>query len=84
MFYGIIIRMYYDEGTRHNSPHLHAYYNETEAVFEIDTGNVIGGKFPPKETRLVQAWIDLRKSELLANWKLAREGEALYKVEPLR
>lgn len=33
MFYGILIRMYYDD---HNPPHFHAFYNEYEATFTFD------------------------------------------------
>ncbi len=35
-FFGIIIRMYYDE---HNPPHLHAEYQGTKAVFDFQ-GNM--------------------------------------------
>ena len=33
MFYGIIIRMYYDD---HNPPHFHAFYGDYKAVFNFD------------------------------------------------
>lgn len=32
MFYGILIRMYYDD---HNPPHFHAFYNGMEAIIHI-------------------------------------------------
>ena len=84
MFYGIIIRMYFDDDKRHHLPHVHAIYNEYEAMFDIETGKILDGKFPPKETKFVETWILLRQSELLANWKLATSGEQLYRIEPLR
>lgn len=84
MFYGIIIYMYFDDTKRHKLPHVHAMYNENEAVFALSSGEILDGKFPPKETKLVQTWILLRQDELLANWKLATSGEPLYKIEPLR
>jgi hypothetical protein len=34
--------------------------------------------------RLVQAWIEIHKEDLLANWKLAVEGQQPFKIEPLR
>lgn len=37
MFYGILIRMYYDE---HQQPHFHTYYAEYKAVFDFN-GNII-------------------------------------------
>lgn len=33
-FFGIIIRMYYDD---HNPPHFHAYYGDYQALIRIDT-----------------------------------------------
>ena len=83
MFYGIIIRMYVDDDNRHNLPHIHVFYNEFSAVFDLTNGNVIDGKFPPKQTNLVQSWIWLRHDELLANWKIATSGEQPYKIAPL-
>ena len=84
MFYGIIIRMYYKDNKQHKLPHIHAFFGEYEGVFDLNSGDMLVGEFPHKETKLVQTWILLRQSELLANWQLAIEGEELYKVEPLR
>ena len=36
-FYGIIIRMYFQQA-EHNPPHFHALYGEEIAVIEIRTG----------------------------------------------
>lgn len=30
-FYGIVIKMLYEVGTKHNKPHVHAEYGEYEA-----------------------------------------------------
>ncbi|MBQ3145117.1 MAG: DUF4160 domain-containing protein [Clostridia bacterium] len=79
MFYGIIIRMYY---TDHNPPHIHAYYNEYIASFNFD-GNIMDGFIPEKQTKLIKAWIELHKEELLANWSLSRNSEKPFKIKPL-
>jgi len=76
--------MYFADDKQHKLPHLHAFYNEYEAIFDLKSGDILSGKFPPKETKLVQTWILLRQDELFANWKLAISGEPLYKIEPLR
>lgn len=34
--------------------------------------------------KLVQAWIELHKEELVANWKLLSEDEGFFQIEPLR
>jgi hypothetical protein len=83
MFYGVIIRMYLLDTQNHNLPHLHARYAEYEASIGLDDGEVPAGQLPRKQLRLVQAWIELHRDELLADWALANSGELSYKIEPL-
>lgn len=83
MFYGIIIRLYVIDNVHHALPHLHARYAEFEASISIEDGEILAGRLPRKQLRLVQAWIELRHDELLANWELARIGEQPYKIAPL-
>ncbi|MEC4685631.1 MAG: DUF4160 domain-containing protein [Nitrospirota bacterium] len=83
MFYGIIIRIYCAPG-EHNPPHFHAYYQEYKAIFDIQKCELIDGNLPKKQTRLVLAWSELHKDELIANWKLASKGELPFKIEPLK
>ena len=80
MFYGILIRMYYDD---HNPPHIHAVYNNGTACFTLD-GELLDGSIPKKQRKLVEAWIEIHRDELDANWKLAQEGEPFFKIEPLK
>ena len=84
MFYGIIIRMYYADNKQHHVPHIHAEYADHQAVFSIADGKLLAGKFPKSQTRLVLAWIEIRREELNANWKLAVNGEEVFKIEPLK
>lgn len=46
-------------------------------------GEIISGELPRKQLRLVQAWIELHRDELLADWELAVNGEMPYKIDPL-
>lgn len=80
MFYGILIRMYSDD---HNPPHIHAIYGDEQACFSFE-GDIINGNFPKKQRKLVEAWIELHRDELKANWKLAVEGEHMFKIDPLK
>jgi hypothetical protein len=34
--------------------------------------------------KLVQAWIEIHKEELLANRELALKGQEVFKIEPLK
>jgi len=84
MFFGIVIYMYFKDNRQHNKPHIHARYQGDEAVFTIPDGELLEGNIPKSKMRLVQAWIELHKDELVANWELTVSGEQPYKIEPLR
>ena len=79
----LIIRMYLLDNRQHHKPHIHARYAEHEVVFDIENGEILSGEFPRKQTRLVQAWIELHRDELMADWELAISGELPYKIDPL-
>ncbi len=83
MFYGIIIRLYLLDNQQHNLPHIHAKYAEFEASISIADAEVLAGELPRKQLRLVQAWIELHRDELVADWELAANGELPYKIDPL-
>jgi hypothetical protein len=82
MFYGIFIRMYLIDN-HHNLPHFHARYAEFEASISIDDGEILAGELPRKQLRLVQAWLELHRDELVADWELAVAGQNPYKIAPL-
>ena len=84
MFYGIIISMYFLDQKRHHSPHIHVKYQENEAVIKIPEGEVIDGNLPAGKLKIVQAWIEIHKEELLADWELASKGESVFKIDPLK
>ncbi|MBI4530397.1 MAG: DUF4160 domain-containing protein [Candidatus Latescibacteria bacterium] len=84
MFYGIIISMYYLDKRRHHVPHIHVKYQAQEAVIAIPDGEVIEGQLPTGKMKLVQAWLEIHKDELIADWELASSGETVFKIDPLR
>ena len=57
MFYGIIVSLYYVDNKQHHRPHIHAKYQEHEAVISISDGKVLEGRLPPAKMRLLLAWI---------------------------
>ncbi len=83
MFYGIIIRMYCFPG-EHNSPHIHAYYQDFKAVIDIQSCEITEGELPRKQAKLVLAWTEIHKEELIADWELSSKGELPFKIDPLR
>lgn len=83
MFYGIIIRMYFAPG-EHNPPHFHVYYNEFKASVNILTGQIMEGNLPGRQEKLVLAWAELHRDDLMADWQLVMNGEDPFKIQPLQ
>lgn len=80
-FFGIIIYMYFKD---HFPPHFHAEYNGEEAQFSIETGNIIKGDLPRKQSRLIQAWVELHREELMFNYvETMKDNGVLRKIQPL-
>ena len=80
-FFGIAILMFFDD---HGPPHFHARHADGEAKIRIDTSEVIDSTLSRRQLGFVLAWAELHKSELRENWRLARAGETLQEIEPLR
>ncbi len=83
MFFGIVVRMYLGR-KEHNPPHFHAYYQDSKGTFDIRTCEKIDGNIPKKQVKLIEAWAELHKDELLADWELAQSGEKPYNIDPLK
>lgn len=62
-FYGIIIRMYWDERD-HPIAHFHAEYAGKYASIAFD-GTLLAGSLPTRALRLIQDWAPLHQDELL-------------------
>ena len=80
-FFGIIIRMFYDE---HNPPHFHAQYGEYNCCIDINTLSVVEGFLPARALGLVVEWAILHKEELLDNWCSIEQQNPLKKIAPLQ
>jgi len=79
-FFGIEIWFYFND---HLPPHFHAKYESSEALYSIRTLQVLEGGIPRRAHNLVLEWADLHRAELLADWELARAGQALTDIAPL-
>ena len=65
---GIIIQIH-PKQKEHNPPHVHARYGDSEASFNIKTGERIDGSFPPKQEKIVFKYIKDHSEELLEVWE---------------
>ncbi len=83
IFYGILIRMFFNDNERHKSPHIHAEYQGEVAVYSIDHGELLAGALPPSKHKLVVAWIEIHKEDLMADWRLAVNGQAPIAIRGL-
>lgn len=78
IFFGILIKMYYEE---HNPPpDFHAYYQGFEAVFDIKTGKKTKGKFPIRAEKIISEWVEDHRVNLLEDWNLMENGKPLKKI----
>ena len=84
MFYGLIVSMYYLDTKQHNHPHIHVKYGELEAIYQIPEGFLLDGSLPANKEKLIQAWIEIHKEDLLANWQLAVTGNKIFTIDPLK
>lgn len=80
IFFGIVIRMYYDD---HPPPHFHAVYGEREAKVAIETLEVVQGNLPGRALELVRDCAEMHKEELRDNWNRGREHKPLSPIQPL-
>ncbi len=83
MFYGIIVRMYCSP-SEHNPPHIHAYYQDSKVVVDLDSCEITDGEFPRKQAKMLLAWTEIHHEELMADWELASKGELPFKIDPLK
>lgn len=80
-FYGVVISMYWNEGS-HQVPHFHAQHGEEQATVAFD-GTILEGTLPARSARLVREWALLHQAELAHNWALARARQPLDRIDPL-
>ena len=80
-FYGIVIRMYFQQ-MEHNPPHVHVIYGEETFSIAIKDLKIIDGETNPtsRVLSMVKEWINLHKDELLKMW----DSQDFREIEPLK
>lgn len=81
MFYGIIVRMFYDD---HMPAHIHVDYAEFKGIINIEQLKMTSGNLPRRALELILDWAELHQSELLIDWNLCQNKQAPNKIEPLK
>jgi hypothetical protein len=80
VFYGVSIRMHWNE---HAPPHFHAIYGEFEAVFRIDSLEMVDGSLPRRAQALTLEWASIHRAELLENWDRCATKRQPNRIPPL-
>jgi len=57
---------------------------DQEAELSIPEGDLLEGDLSRGKMKLVQAWIEIHQDELMADWDLASNGEAVFRIDPLK
>ena len=65
-FYGILVKMYFKE---HGVAHFHELYGEFNAVFNVETLEMIEGDLAARAQRMVVDWAQAYRKELLDMWR---------------
>ncbi|GHU30299.1 hypothetical protein AGMMS50256_16960 [Betaproteobacteria bacterium] len=71
-------------GNPQGPPCLYARYNDAVASFSIMDNRLLSGVLPFTKQVLVQAWIEIRREELIANWENGKTSGDFFQIDPLR
>lgn len=74
LFYGIVIRMKRTSKST-SQPHIHADFQGATARVTFEPCEISQSNLPEKQARLVLAWVEIHKEDLLANWQLVQQGQ---------
>jgi len=80
-FFGIVIRMYFDD---HPPPHFHAEYGGERVKIDIENLDIITGSINPRAYRLAAEWAALHRTELRENWNRLTRLEPAARITPLQ
>ena len=83
LFYGIVITMSRTV-EQPQQPQIRAHYQDSRVVMAVEQGEIISGDLPAKQMRLVLAWIEIHKENLMANWHLLSNGHRPITLNPLQ
>ena len=58
-------------------------YSGDEVTIDFD-GNVNEGEIPNNKLKLLEAWVEIHREDLRANWELIFSGEKVFRIDPLK
>jgi hypothetical protein len=66
----------------HEPPHFHARYGEQEVIIGIVSG-MVTGQMSKRALHMLFEWLEMRREDLMEDWRLARERKSLKQIAPL-
>ena len=75
--------MFFRDIEKHHTPHIHADYQGRLGIYSIPDGNLLARELLPNKHKLVIAWIEIHKEDLLADWELAVNGRKPFTIKGL-
>lgn len=82
-FYGIVIKLIFNDTAQHNEPHIHATYGEYKASISLK-GKLLAGSMPTKQFNMIVGWLAFRETEVYAAWAKAVNGEQFDRIAPVK
>lgn len=83
-YYGIVIALCQVKGGKQIAPFIFARCQGNEAGISITENQIIFGELPTAKRHLVQAWVEIHREELIANWEIGKQSGAFFRIDPLR
>ena len=83
-YYGIVIALRQSHEKAQIAPYVFARCQGAEAAVSIADNRILSGDLPFAKQVMVQAWIEIHREELVANWENGRVSGEFFRVDPLR
>lgn len=82
-FYGVVVG-FSRQKKRHQRPELFALVQNQAVAISLIDDEIFFGAIPEAKQRLVNAWIEIHREELLMNWNTGSKNGEYFSIDPLR
>lgn len=82
-FYGVVIA-FAPPRKKEVAPFVIAQWQGHEAAIDVASNRVLYGQLPAHKLMLVNAWIEIRREEIVASWHAGRVTGEYFRLAPLR
>ena len=83
-FYGLVVAFTANRNKHDVEPFIVAIWQGNEAAINIASNQIIWGYLPDGKLLLVNAWIEIHREELVANWITGKQMGQYFPLQALR